>query len=190
MKNIKIVLLILTLLVITLLFAYSYYGGFTTISPTVKKVGGETLIYEKMSGDYSQSHVVSDRVYYKLLSDFKIETKRGFGIYYDNPKEVPTEELYAEVGCILEPKDLGKVDLLIGNFEVTEFPIEEYITVEFPFKGKLSVLIGLMKVYPALASFSKENGYESNTPIMEIWDVTNKTTTYRMKIKSSHISGN
>lgn len=178
MKALQIVLWIIVVLVVVIASAYVYYGGFVNISPEIKEVGGETLIYEKITGDYSQSAAVSDRVYKKLLESHQIATTKGFGIYYDNPKTTEKTQLRADVGCILE-SDLDKIEALKKDFEVMEYPMDKYIVAEFPFKGMPSVLIGIRRVYPALNAYAKQKGYAADSPVMEIWDVPNKKISYR-----------
>ena len=182
MKIFKIILYIVATLAAMAIFGYTYYGGFRTIQPSIRTCGGEVLVFEKVKGDYSQSEAVSDRVYDRLRKTFEIETQLGFGIYYDKPGTVPTHELKSDVGCILEPTDINRIADIQREYYVETFPTEPYLVVEFPFKGKASVLVGLMKVYPAIESYIKENNYQLDTPIMEIWDITNQKTIYRKKL--------
>lgn len=182
MKLLKISLWIIGILVLIAIGLYAYYGGFNAVNIELKEVGGETLVYERMKGDYGQSAVVSDRVYRKLLDDYQIETTKGFGIYYDNPKTTEKVQLRADVGCILE-SDFDKVDVLKKDFEIKQFAREEYLITEFPYKGMPSILLGIMKVYPMLNSYVIENGYAPDSPVMEIWDVPNNKISYRKKLK-------
>ena len=181
MKIGKIILWILGLLVISIISLYAYYGGFEKVIPKIENCGGETLVFEKVMGDYKQSAVVSDRVYQKLLDDFGIETTKGFGIFYDNPQTVEKDKLRSEVGCILE-SDLNKIEELKSDFEVSVYPLGEYLVGEFPFKGMPSVILGIIKAYPALNAYAAENGYALDSPVMEIWDVPNKKITYRKEL--------
>jgi len=136
-----------------------------------------------MTGDYAKSGKLSDEVYYALLNDYEIETFKGFGIYYDNPKEVEKSKLRSEIGCIVEKKDTSKLSQIKGEFKIKTHPEKSYLVTEFPFKGKLSVILGIMKVYPAMEKFAKENGYEMDGAVMEIYDVPNKKILYRKEIK-------
>ena len=181
MKIMKIVLLIIIVLIITIIVTYAYYGGFKKINFSVEEQGGEILVYENMIGDYKQTPTVSDKVYYSLLNDYGIATTKGFGIYYDNPKEVEKSKLRSEIGCIVENLDSVTIDKLSNKFQIKTQPFKNYITTEFPFKGKLSVMFGIMKVYPALEKYLKEHRY-SDSPIMEIYDVPNKKIIYRKEI--------
>ncbi|MFW6222251.1 MAG: hypothetical protein ACOC3T_01430, partial [Bacteroidota bacterium] len=57
-----------------------------------------------------------------------------------------------------------------------------YIVAEFPFKGKLSIIFGIMKVYPSIEKFVKKKGYSNDGAVMEIYDVPNKKILYRKEI--------
>ena len=181
MKWLKIVAVVIGVLLLGLIGLYAYYGGFAAISPEIRELGGETLVYEPMTGDYGQSAEISDRVYQKLLDDYQIETTRGFGLYYDNPQTTEKELLRADVGCILE-SDFEKTAVLKNDFEIRQYPEGTYLTAEFPYKGMPSILIGIMKVYPVLNGYLEENGYRVDSPALEIWDLPNQRIMYRREL--------
>lgn len=171
-------ILIFAVLLIIAAAAYAYNGGFYKPEITIQRTGGEVLIYENIKGDYRQSGTVMDKIYYSLLNDDKIETYRGFGVYYDNPQKVEKCSLRSEAGCIIEEKDFDKLSSLEKKYNIRTFPIDKYITTEFPYKNKLSVLFSLMRVYPALNKFADINGYD-DSPVVEIYDIPNKKILYR-----------
>ncbi len=72
----KIALIIILSLIGILLVIYSYFGGFSTIDIQISEQGGETLVYEEITGDYKQSAVVMDKIYKDLLEKEDIETYR------------------------------------------------------------------------------------------------------------------
>ncbi len=181
MKKIKTAFWIIGILLIGVILSLGYFGVFKTISSEIIECGGETLVYEKMTGDYSQSGTVSNRVYHKLKDVYGIETTKGFGIYYDNPKTVEKNDLRSDIGCILE-SDFDKLESLKSDFQVSQYPQSEHLVAEFPYKGMPSIILGIIKVYPALNDYSEKNGYELDTPVMEIWDIPNKKITYRKEL--------
>lgn len=183
MKIMKIFIVILAALVVLFLAVYAYYGGFKKISFRVENQGGETIVYENLTGDYSQSPKVSDRVYYALLNDEKIETTKGIGIYYDNPKTVEKDKLRSEIGCIVEKADSATLMRLTEKYQVKTLPQGKFVVTEFPLKGKLSIMFGIMKVYPALEKYCKEQGC-TESPVTEIYDVPNKKIIYRKEVKA------
>jgi len=176
MKMLKIVAISIIALIVII---YAYLGGFKKINFQLLDQGGETLVYEEMTGDYRQSAAVMDKIYYLLLNDYNIESYKGFGLYFDNPQKVEKEKLRSEVGCILENIDSTKISLLKDKYKIKAFPRNKYLVTEFPYKNKLSVFVGIIKVYPALNRYLKEKGFNDEGAVMEIYDTPNKKIIYR-----------
>ncbi len=182
MRTFQIIIIVVAILTAIIVGFAAYWGAFKSIQFSMVEQGGETLVYEEMTGDYRQSGEVMDQVYYSLLNDYKIETFKGFGIYYDNPQKVEASKLRSELGCILEESDIHRLSELEGNFKIKTYPKGKYVVAEFPYKGKLSVIFGIMKVYPALNKYVKEKGYDEEGAIMEIYDTPGKKIVYRKGI--------
>ena len=179
MKTFKIILYVLVSLAIIIVMIYANYSGFSNVSFHVQKTGGETLLYREIAGPYSQTGDAIIKIKYNLKSKFNIEPSKDFGLFFDNPRKVEKNRLRSEVGCILENSDTSRVFWLKAKFNIRVFPVKEYITAEFPYKGKMSVMIGLMKVYPALMKYVKANDYAETGPIMEIYDLQDNKILYR-----------
>ena len=178
MKTLKITSLILILLLILFGSMYAYYGGFKTIAFKEETQGGETIVYEEMMGDYGQSPNVQNKIYYALLNDEKIETTKGIGIYYDNPKTVEKSQLRSEVGCIVEGLDSVAIAQLSEKYNVKNLPVSNCVVTEFPHKGMMSIIVGIIKIYPALETYCKQHNL-GDGPIVEIYDIQNKKIVYR-----------
>jgi DNA gyrase inhibitor GyrI len=178
MKIIKIIFAIIVAIMALLVIAYAYYGGFQTVTFSEKKQGGEVIVYEEMIGDYSQTPKVQEKIYQTLLNDEKIETTKGFGIYYDHPKKVETSKLRSEVGCIVDGLDSAAMAKLSEKYNVKTLPISDCVVAEFPYKGVPSIFISMMKVYPALEKYCTQQGIRNET-VMEIYDIGNKVIIYR-----------
>lgn len=179
MKTLSIA--IISLIVLALLFV-AYYGGFKEIKFKTSIQGGEILVYENLTGDYSKSGEVIDRVYKSLLNNEKIKTTRGFGIYYDDPKKVDKDKLKSEVGCIVDGIDSVKMADLQKKYKVKICPKGKYLTTEFPHKNVMSIMFGIMKVYPAMNKYVQENGLTEKGAVMEIYDIPNKVIQYRKEV--------
>lgn len=110
----------LALLFIAIIASLSYFDVFRTISISEKEVGPYKIVYEEHKGAYNGIKDVQDKIYSSLLKD-KIETTKGFGIYYDNPSEVPTEELRSIGGCIVEIKDYDSLKSLQNKYKIKEY---------------------------------------------------------------------
>jgi len=172
---------IIGIILITLLFV-AYYGGFKTITFKNSYEGGEVLVYEDFTGDYSKSGEVMDKVYNSLLTNENIKSTKGFGIYYDDPKKIEKSKLKSELGCIVEGIDSLKMNELKKKYKVKICPKTNYLTTEFPHKSVMSIMVGIMKVYPAMSKYIEQNGLSNKGPVMEIYDTPNKVIRYRKEI--------
>ncbi len=173
----KIILSVIGGIVVLLIGILAYYGMFATVEISEKNVGPFWVVYEKHIGEYKNVGPVMDEIYYSLLNDHSIETTKGFGIYYDNPQKVDKDKLRSVVGCILKNADEGKIEDLRKKFKVKKYPASVSIVGEFPFKGKLSIIMGIFKAYPKLTAYIEKKG-NPMCPIMEIYDTPNKKISY------------
>ncbi|ULQ58893.1 GyrI-like domain-containing protein [Brucepastera parasyntrophica] len=174
----KIAIKIVAAILIIAAVFYGYFGGFAKITIRTLNQGGEILVYENVTGPYSQSAKVSDRIYYDLLDNDGIETTKGFGIYYDNPKNTAQDKLRSEVGCIIENADNTVTEKLREKYQVKQLPVENCAVAEFPLRGSFSIMMGIMRVYPAIEKYMREHKYNDG-PVMEIYDVPEKKIIYR-----------
>lgn len=184
MKVLLIIAIIIFLLLTFLLIIFSRHGLFADVKITEKIVGPYILLYKKHVGDYKNVGLIMDKIYYDLKDNYHIETTKGFGLYYDNPQNVAKEECRSIVGCIIENKSINDLTNLKNKYGVKEYPASKSVIAEFPYKGKLSIFIGIFKVYPKLSTFIEKQKYPK-TPIMEIYDQPNKTIDYISSIELS-----
>ncbi|MDU1889443.1 MAG: GyrI-like domain-containing protein [Dysgonomonas sp.] len=179
-KLVKILLAIIIGIVIIISAVYAYYGGFKSVDFEIENTGGEIFVYESVTGNYNQSPVVMESVYYALLNDFKIETTKGVGIYYDNPQQVEESKLRSDLGCFLDtPVDSITMANLSARFKIKTMPQGEYIVTKTPNKGVMSIMVGIIKVYPAMNNYIEKNGYKNEGAVTEIYDTPTKTIIYR-----------
>ncbi len=178
----KIVVLVLFCLVLAGFIVYACYGGLKKLKIEIAEQGGETVVYEAITGDYRQSGVVMDKVYYALLNNLKIETYKGYGKYLDNPKKVEKSKLRSEAGCIIDNGDISNPVLVTCGFKIKILPVQRYIVTEFPYIGKMSVLFSITRVYPALARFAVKQGFDADGAVTEIYNVPEKKIFYRKEI--------
>lgn len=176
-------IVILSILVILFLWLLYNLGVFVKVEVEVKEVEEMIGIYEDYSGPYKNTKQIQDKLYFRLLDEEQIETFRGFGIYYDNPKEVPKEKLRSKSGCIIEVEDYNKIKKLEEKFNILKFEKGKYVYTEFPLKSQLSILGGVFKVYPKLDQFVKENNYEMKE-ITEIYDIKSGKILYLSRMNN------
>ena len=179
MKRLWGAILVFIGVLIMLTIIYAYYGGFSKLDFKISRQGGETIVYKEMIGSYVNFRKMRDSVSNELLGDYNIETIKSIGIYYDNPLYVDKKKLHSDIGCIIEKEDIGRLDELDNSYKVRVCPISDYLTVQVPNEGSLSIMIGICRVYPKIEEYLKDNGYSNQGPIMEIYDTPYKTITYR-----------
>jgi len=168
-------------LMAVLLISYFYYMGFfNKIEITEKEMGPYKVVFKEHIGDYKETGKIMDEIYYSLLDD-DVETYKGFGIYYDDPKVVEKDKLRSIAGSIIEEKDYDKIDKLKDKSDIKTIDKTRSITTEFPFRNKMSVIFSLMKVYPELNKYIDSKGYKKGD-VMEVYDVPNKKINYVAEI--------
>lgn len=175
----KIVWLILSVVLIFLAIFLGYFGAFATIQVEKNVVNEIFFVKERVTGDYSQTPVVQDRLFGQLQKDSIVSTK-GIGIYYENPEEVQTEELRSDIGCVIEKDDVGLLREKTG-YDLDTLPSGNYIIAEFPFRGTLSVIFGVIRVYPKLTAYAEKHDLELSYGV-ELCDVPENKMIYMMRI--------
>jgi hypothetical protein len=178
----KTLIIIILLIFAGLLVLYSWLGGFKKVQFSIRETGGEVLIYESHIGDYKNVGKVIDKMYYALLNDEKVECFRGFGIYYDNPQKVEKSKLRADVGNILENPASEILTQLTPKYKIKTLDKQKYLVAEFPYKNQMSIIIGIMKVYPALNRYISDHNLSEEGYVMEIYDVPGKKIIYRKQL--------
>jgi len=181
----KYILSTLALIVALLILGLYNYGLFHTVTFEAQENKPYILVYEKYVGPYKNVGFLMEKIAQELTADSIPFTKR-FGIYYDNPREVPEAELRSLVGCALEGVDSMTLVSLAEKYDLAEYPATPSVITEFPFNGQVSILIGILKVYSPLTDYLNEKEF-SHGPIMELYDEPNKVITYITPQKADKI---
>ncbi len=168
------IILIIILVLFVLLFLFLIFSGLLAkVNITEQEIGPLKFVYAEHKGAYSKVGPVMDKVYEDLKKD-GIETKRGIGIYYDNPQKVAKEDLRSEIGSIIETEDYEKIK---DTHNVKDIISKKRVVAEFPYKNKVSIIIGVFKVYPKLMKYITDNNHKEG-PIIELYDISNKKIQY------------
>ncbi len=177
----KVILIIILILLAAAVAFLAYSGMFAEIVIKEETLGPYQLVYKRHAGPYREAGKIMDEINNSLKENENIETSLGFGIYYDDPKRTHVEDLRSDIGVILDKKDYAKIPALKKKYKVKKYAKTKNAVVEFPFKTKLSIIIGIMRVYKQLEAYRKEKKYK-NASIMEIYDMPNKKIIYAAKI--------
>jgi GyrI-like small molecule binding domain len=148
--------LVLAAIAAGLTLLWAYYGGCSSPTPLSRAEAGPFHVaYISHIGPYKKIGDVIQKLKGELeaagISDY-----RAGGLFYDDPKIAGPEKCRGEAIAVLQPNQLEK---LKGHalLKTKTLPRREYLTTVFPYRGKASVLAGLMKVYPMYEKFAKEN---------------------------------
>ncbi len=179
------ILIITVSLVLAVVIAGLLYlarcGLFAKVTVDEREEGPFLLVFKKHSGDYKNIGPVMDDVYHKLRDELQLETTRGFGLYYDNPQEREKSELRSLGGCLVDgltPEELqSRYPDIKESMGVAQFPASLSVAAEHPYRGTVSVVLGVLRVYPRLQAWMKKYNRRS-VPVMEIYDTPRQTITY------------
>lgn len=95
----------------------------------------------------------------QLVSDLEAQGVTGFrsgGIFYDDPQIAGDEKCRSEAIAILTSMQIEK---LRGNprFKTKVIERQHYLHTAFPYRGSMSILAGVFKVYPLYKKYFSEN---------------------------------
>lgn len=176
----KKAVMILGILVAAVLAVMAYAGFFRTVKVDEGMSAKYTLVLKQAKGEYSQAGVVLDEVY-KFLKDAGVEVELGAAIYLDNPRVTKKEELRWVGGCVLPDSARGKIASIRKKYMVKEWkPVRSAMTT-FPFRNRLNLVAGIVRVYPALGAYAAKNKL-SSTAIMEVYDMKGRQIVYVMPV--------
>jgi hypothetical protein len=170
-----IVAIVLIFGIAATLFAW-HAGFFTPVRITEVQAGPYILVYQAHTGDYALSSQIMDNIF-NVLKAQNIHTTQGFGIYFDDPRKVEKLDLRSVVGNILDPADQDKLEIIKKQYRVNTFPQQKCLQVIFPYRSPLSIMAGIMKVYPAVGEYSKARQLAQHAA-MEVYDLAGKKIIY------------
>ena len=176
----KKVILIIVIIIFIILGYIAYLGVFNSVEFTEKEIGPFTFVYEENIGDYAKTGPVFDKIYEDLTAD-DIETSKGFGIYYDDPKVAPKEQLRSKVGSIITEEQEKEIDERGLPYKIMTIDPITAIVTDIPYRNTLSIFVGVMKVYPKLSEYLEANGYKGALTY-ELYDKENGKIVYMMEI--------
>lgn len=168
MQFLKIILGFLALLLVAGFGLFVYSGGFSSVDIEERNVGPMKLVFAEHYGDYSHTKEIQDSIY-QALKENGVNAEKGFGIYYDDPANTPTDSLYSLSGCVLEIRDTNKIKTLKRKgFRIEQMNKTPGIVASFPYRTQFSILLGVYKVYPEFKEYRKEHNLQEK-PAMEIY---------------------
>ncbi|MEK7764716.1 MAG: GyrI-like domain-containing protein [bacterium] len=180
MKTLKNAGVVVLVLVAALAAAAWWYGMFRPVVVVEQQVGPLTLVYVEQTGSYAQTPRTMRAVDADLRAR-EVGPLRGYGLFRDNPREVPTAQLRAEVGAVIADSDRRRLKDPSGRLKVRTLKRGPCLVAEIPFRGMPSIYVGIIRVYPALTAALR--GHAGAAPyIIELYD-RGKTITYLIPLR-------
>lgn len=129
------------------------------------------LVYRYHQGPYHETGKVLAQIE-EELSDLGIAPEKGFGFFYDDPKEMEANDLRSILGfMIAEPNEEKQEAINKLSLTLVHMPQTDTVETYFPMRGTASYMIGPIKAYASIDSYSKKRQIDLTcTPLMEIYD--------------------
>ncbi len=167
----KIVVLIGIVLVAAVVLALWLTGVLQRVEVTAEDMGPFTVVSLDHKGSYRTIVEEITRVE-KMLQEKNIRVRSGFGEYYDDPRQVKTEDLRSAGGAVLEETG-GPAPAVSAPFTVRTIGRRSYASASFT--G--SPAVGALVVYPKIGEWMKDTGNVPDGPAIEIYqDMKGKMT--------------
>lgn len=155
-------------------FAYLVYSGLFVdieVKAGSPPFGSLNVAYKYARGPYKNCG--------KLFTEVSslVPALKCIGIYYDDPEEVEPLSLRYAVGAVMnDDQSVGndsnaakKILQEKGYHFVTFPPVDHAVMTTFPYKGIISIMIAITRVYPRLKNYVMDKKLCAH-PIMEIYD--------------------
>ena len=167
-------------------FLLSVFSGlFAPISVEQAKRGERWIIYETHTGPYENAGTVLEYVKGSLFMEKAVSYTQTFGLYFDNENDTKEKELRSVQGVIIDNPTDALIIYLNTRYKVARLPPCQSVTVNFPLKTFLSVLLADLRITPVLNAYLKENLLES-LPLLKVYNQDTQTITYSSPLNLSH----
>lgn len=152
----KKILLALAATAAALTLFWAYIGGFASPAPINRVAAGPfDVAYIRQTGPYKTIGQTFDKLEVEL-QQAGITNYRIGGVFYDRPEIAGNDKCRSDAIAIVTADQLKKLQ---GHAILKTRRIErrEYLASSFPYRGMLSVIAGVAKVYPQFSAYWKAN---------------------------------
>ena len=149
-----------------------YSGYFTPVKFTTVELPTLTLAVLPFVGAYKTSSSLQVELF-EELKDAGLDVDSSAGIYFDNPKKVVESEHRSLVGVVIKPENRERFLALDSKARLVELQSQKVLHTSFAYKSGLSILLAIMKVYPAILKRVKRQAFELYENI-EVYDFPHK----------------
>lgn len=153
-----------------------YSGYFTPITFKTIDLPELTLALVPYVGPYKSSSTLQVKLF-EELKEAGLDIDSSAGIYFDNPKLVAEAENRSLIGVVMKDEDKEKFLALNSDARLVELVSQKVLYSGFAYKSGLSIMLAIMKIYPAIVKGAKRQAFDVYESI-EVYDFPNKTLNF------------
>ena len=174
--------IILALILVIFLGTLTYLGGFKKMTVDEVNMNQFFYMYKTHKGSYRKIGKLFKELN-ELKKSKKLNSNNFIGVYYDDPNEIPEEQLRAEAGISLLKNEYDEFQKNpeFDKFQFRIIPPADYVHTTFKYSNTLGMILAIMKAYPALTEYlhkvkfyedNKENFSQKKSYALEIYEPT------------------
>lgn len=152
----KLIGLIAIIAVVILLLVANHYHVFHRPKVVEEVIGPMKIIYTTHIGSYHEAFHHCSPILDKAVGAPEGSCCMGktkfLGIFYDNPQMVPKEQCRSVIGRVVDDDFELKNDV-DEKVKVAKIEPGKSIVIHYPFNSMLSIIVAVMKCYPALIKY-------------------------------------
>ncbi len=147
-----VALSIISLLVVAFVILVTYLGAFTHISVQEQAEGPFILLYQESSSSSMKEVGMITSQLDKLLTKQGLSQRQPLDVFYPDG--------HAEIGFAVNSISVEQLSTISLQAKLKQIPVQKCMVVNFPWRNKLSFVVGYFKVNAALNSYRKSHGYQ------------------------------
>src|ERR1700730_17656143 len=144
----KIAIISTAVLLIGLVGFCAYLGGFRGTAVSEAEEGPFYFAYRELPGNSLSGVGTITTALNEELNSLGITNKRPFDVFQPSGSGAPNE-----IGFVISVGDMERLQGKNGSMKLRMIARQRYMKTTFPFKNRLSFVIGYFKVDPAFASY-------------------------------------
>jgi len=153
-RLLKVVLISIAIVMCGLVGIAAYLGAFRTVAVTEAEEGPFYFAYRELGGNSLSDVGTITTALNNELTNAGITDKRPFDVF-----QVPGSDSPNEIGFVISENDMKQLQQKTTSMKFRTIARQQYMKATFPFKSRLSFVIGYFKVDPAFAQHRAAHGY-------------------------------
>ena len=156
----KIAIIAAAVLLSGLIGFCAYLGGFRGTTVSEAEEGPFYFAFRELQGNSLSGVGVITSALNEELNSVGITDKRPFDVFQPSGSGASNE-----IGFVISEGDMERLQRKSGSMKFRVIDRQRYMKTTFPFKNRLSFVIGYFKVDPAFASYRAAHGYQPSLAI-------------------------